>query len=403
MGILRKTAMGAGGLALLGALGWALWPEPAAVDVGEVARARMQVSLLGEGMTRVREPYSITAPITGSVTRSPVDVGDSVTRGETVVAVLRPADPGLMDARSRAQAEAAVAEAQAAVRLAETRLSRAESDLEHAATQLERGRALADRGTISQRMLEDLEAAHRAAAQTLDGARQELDLQRATLTRAEAQLMAPVIMLADDGEPGECCLRLHAPASGTVLEVADASARLVQAGAPLLSIGDVSDLEIELDLLSADAVRVPAGARAEIERWGGEGRLEARVRRVEPAAFTRVSALGIEEQRVRLRLDLLSPPEDRPGLGDRFRVFVRLVLWEGDDVLQLPQPALFRHDGGWAVFRVKDGTARLTPVLIGRQAEGQAELLGGLEVGAQVVLFPPAALGDGDRVMPRGG
>ncbi|MCC5988264.1 MAG: HlyD family efflux transporter periplasmic adaptor subunit [Pararhodobacter sp.] len=400
---MRKASMGLGGLALAGALVWALWPEPAAVDVGEVTRGPMQVSLLAEGVTRVREPYAITAPITGAVTRSPVDVGDAVTRGETVVAIMRPADPALMDARSRAQAEAAVAEAEAALRLAETRLARAESDLEHARTQFERGRALAERGTISQRMLEDLQAAHVAARQGLEAAHQELDLQRATLMRAQAQLMGPESEIAANGEPGECCLRILAPETGTVLEVADASARLVQAGAPLLSIGDVTDLEIELDLLSADAVRVPAGALAHVERWGGEGDLQARVRRVEPAAFTRVSALGIEEQRVRLRLDLLSPPEARPGLGDRYRVFVRLVLWEGEDVLQLPQAALFRHEGGWAVFRVEEGRARLTPVQIGRQAEGRAELAGGLEAGAGVVLFPPAALGDGDRVIPRGG
>lgn len=403
MGIMRKAAIGAGGLALAGALVWALWPEPAAVDVGEVTRGPLQVSVLAEGITRVREPYAITAPITGAVTRSPVAVGDTVTRGETVVAIIRPADPALMDARTRAQAEAAVDEAEAAVRLAETRMARAEADLADAATQLDRGRALADRGTISQRMLEDMEAAHRAARQGLTGARQELDLQHATLARARAQLMEPIIELNDNGEANAGRIRMHAPVTGTVLEVADESARLVQAGSPLLSIGDVSDLEIELDLLSADAVRVPRDARAVIERWGGEGTLDARVRRVEPAAFTRVSALGIEEQRVRLRLDLLTPAEDRSGLGDRFRVFVRLVLWEGDDVLQLPQAALFRSEGGWAVFRIDEGSARLTPVQIGRQAEGQAELLGGLDAGARVVLFPPAALGDGDRVVPRGG
>jgi HlyD family secretion protein len=164
-----------------------------------------------------------------------------------------------------------------------------------------------------------------------------------------------------------------APQTGTVLEVADLSARLVQAGSPLLTIGDLDDLEIEVDLLSSDAVRVPPGARALVDRWGGEGLLEARVRRIEPAAFTRVSALGIEEQRVRLRLDFETPPEDRTGLGDRFRVHVRVVLWEGEDVPQLPQAALFRHGGGWAVFAVSDGRAALTPVEIGQQSGGQAE------------------------------
>ncbi len=403
MAIARKAGFALGGLVLAGALGWALWPEPQAVDIGQVSRGSLQETVLAEGVTRVREPYAITAPITGMVTRSPVEVGDRVVRGETVVAIIQPADPGLMDARTRAQAEAAVDEAEAAVRLAETRMARAESDLTHAATQLDRGRALAERGTIARRMLEDLEAAHEAARQGLTGARQELDLQRAALARARAQLMVPAGVALLNGEPEECCLRITAPQTGTVLEVADASARLVQAGAPLLSIGDVTDLEIELDLLSADAVRVPPGAPATVERWGGPHDLAAQVRRVEPAGFTRVSALGIEEQRVRLRLDLLTPPEERNGLGDRFRVFVRLVLWQGEDVLQVPQSALFRHEGGWAVFRAEEARARLVPVQIGRQAEGQAVVEGGLSAGDAVVLFPPSGLSDGMRVQARGG
>lgn len=403
MAFVRKAGFGLGALVLTGALGWALWPEPVAVDIGQVSRGTLQETVLAEGITRVREPYAITAPITGTVTRSPVDVGDAVVRGETVVAVMQPANPALMDARSRAQAEASVDEAEAAVRLAETRMDRARADLAHAATQLDRGRALAHRGTISQRMLEDLEAAHLTARQGLQAARQELDLQRATLARARAQLMVAPSEMPGNGEADNCCLRIMAPHTGTVLELTDASARLVQAGAPLLSIGDVADLEIEMDLLSADAVRVPPGAYATIERWGGTHALRARVRRVEPAAFTRVSALGIEEQRVRLRLDLLSPPDMRPGLGDRFRVFVRLVLWEGEDLLKLPQSALFRHQGGWAVFRLVDGRAHLTAVQIGRQSQGMAELSSGLEEDDTVVLFPPSSLADGMRVVARDG
>ncbi|MCC6001849.1 MAG: HlyD family efflux transporter periplasmic adaptor subunit [Pararhodobacter sp.] len=403
MAMARKAGFGLGGLALAGALVWALWPDPVTVDIGQVSRGVLQETVLAEGVTRVREPYAITAPITGMVTRSPVAVGDAVVRGETVVAIMRPADPALMDTRTRAQAEATVAEAEAALRLAETRQERAMSDLDHARTQRDRGRALAERGTIPQRMLDDLEAAHVAAQQGLQAARQELDLNRATLARAQAQLLGPDTTVDTNGDPGECCLRIMAPHSGTVLEVADTSARLVQAGAPLLSIGDVSDLEIEVDLLSADAVRVPAGARATVERWGGPNDLEARVRRVEPAGFTRVSALGIEEQRVRLRLDLLTPPDARNGLGDRFRVFVRLVLWEGDDVLRLPQSALFRHEGGWAVFRLVDGRAQLTPVRIGRQTEGLAEVTAGVSDGDALVLFPPSALADGTRIVARGG
>lgn len=403
MSRMRKAGIGLGGLVLAGALVWAMWPEPAAVDMGTVARGPMQVTVSAEGITRVREPYTITAPITGSLTRSPVQVGDRVVRGESVVAVIQPAEPALMDARSRLQAEAAVTEAEATVRLAEANVVRAQSDLSHASTQLERNRELAERGTIPRRMLEDMEQAHVTATQALSAARSELDMHRATLARMQAQLMGPSLVQMPVNGGDACCVRIVAPETGTVLDVTDTSARLVQAGAPLLSIGDIADLEIELDLLSADAVRVPPQARALIERWGGDSVLEARVRRVEPAAFTRVSALGIEEQRVRLRLDILTPPDARAGLGDRFRVFVRVVLWEGEEIVQLPQAALFRHDGGWAVFRVIEGRAVLTPVQIGRQAGGQAELLGGLEEGATVVMYPASSLSDGARVVAREG
>jgi len=403
MARMRGVAIAVGAAVLVGAVVWAAWPEPAAVDIAAVTSGPLQVTVAAEGMTRVRDPYSITAPITGMTTRSPVQVGDAVTGGETVVAVIQPADPGLLDARTRLQAEAAVTEAEAAIRLAEANVDRARSRLDYVATQLERNRALADRGTIPRRMLEDIEAEHVASEQGLAAAESELDLHRATLARTQAQLVGPETRLQPGGEAGACCVEIVAPQTGTVLDVADQSARLVQGGSPLLTIGDLGDLEIELDLLSSDAVRVPAGARAIVDRWGGDGLLEARVRRIEPAAFTRVSALGIEEQRVRLRLDFDTPPEARAGLGDRFRVHVRVVLWEGAEVAQLPQAALFRHEGGWAVFAVNDGRAVLTPVEIGHQSVGQAEVRVGLEPGAQVVLYPPAALEDGARVRPRDG
>jgi len=401
--MLRKLGMGLAGLALLAALVWALWPQPAAVDLATVARGPMQGVILAQGVTRVRAPHAIAAPIAGTVDRSPVEAGDRVVAGQTVVAVIRPVDPALMDARTRAQAEAAVAEAEAAVALAETSLRQAEAGLEQAGIQLERGRALADRGTIPRRMLEDIEAAHLAATQRLEAAHSQLDLNRAALARARAQLMGPEATQDPAAEPGECCIRILAPQSGVVLSVADPSSRPVAPGTLLLTTGDLDDLEIELDLLSTDAVRIPSGARALVERWGGEAVLEARLRRIEPAAFTRVSALGIEEQRVRLRLDLLTPPEDRPGLGEGFRVHVRLIAWEAEGVLQLPQPALFRQGDGWAVFVADQGKARLVTVAIGRQAQGLAEVLGGLSEGAQVVLFPASTLHDGAAIVERGG
>lgn len=401
MGMMRKLGLGLVGTGLAASLVWALWPQAVPVDLAPVTRGPMQGVILAQGVTRVRNPYAITAPITGAVTRSPIEVGDQVVAGETVVAVIQPADPALMDARSRAQAEAAVAEAQAAVAVAQSNLRQAESGLDHSELQLERSRALADRGTIPRRMLEDIEVAHLAAQQTLDAARAQLELNRAALTRAEAQLLGPQALYDPDTEPGSCCVQILAPQNGIVLDVSDQSARLVQAGSPLLTIGNLEELEIEIDLLSTDAVRVPDGARALVERWGGDGALDARLRRIDPAAFTRISALGIEEQRVRLRLDLLNPPEDRMGLGDGFRVHVRLIVWEAENLVQVPQAALFRDGDGWAVFVQDADRARHRRVEIGRGVAGGAEVLAGLDEGALVVLYPARTLADGQKIVAR--
>lgn len=400
MGWARRIAVGAAVLAIGAATVWAFWPDPVAVDMAEVRRAPMQVTVGAEGITRVREPFLVTAPITGTAARSPVQAGDAVVRGETVVAVIEPADPGFLDARARAQAEAAVAEAEAALRLSQANVLRAEADLAYAESQYARNRELAARGILSRRMLEDAERQLATQRTALAAARSEVEMHRATLARMQAQLVGPATAAEGPGREG-CCLTLRAPQTGTVLSVENPSARLVQAGAPLLTIGDLADLEIEVDLLSADAVRVPERARAFVERWGGEGVLEARVRRIEPAAFTRVSALGIEEQRVRLRLDFVAGPEARPGLGDRFRVFVRVVLWEGDAVMQVPVSALFRLDGGWAVYRIEGDRALRTPVTIGRRTAEAAEVVAGLAEGMRVVAYPGDRVADGARVAPR--
>lgn len=397
----RSAGVGLVGAGLLAAAVWALWPQPLAVDLATITRGPLQGTIVAQGVTRVRNPYAIAAPITGTATRSPVEIGDAVVAGETVVAVIQPADPALMDARTRAQAEAAVGEAQAAVALAESNLRQADAGLAHAELQLERSRALAERGTIPRRMLEDIETAFQTAQQARAAAASQVDLSRATLIRAQAQMMGPQAVLDPAAQPGECCVQIVAPQTGIVLAVADQSARLVQAGAPLLTIGNLDDLEIELDLLSTDAVQIPPHARAVVERWGGDGTLEARLRRIEPAAFTRVSALGIEEQRVRLRLDLLTPPEGRPGLGEGFRVHVRLVVWEADALLQVPQAALFRQGEGWAVFVAQRGKATLRPVRIGRQAAGQAEVIDGLQEGDLVVLYPGSTIIEGATIKPR--
>jgi HlyD family secretion protein len=399
---MRRTQIlsGLAAVAAVAALTWALRPDPVPVDLVTVARAPMEVTVAAEGITRIREAWSVTAPITGTVARSPVRVGDRVVQGVTEVASIRPAAPAFLDARARRQAEAAVTEAEAAVRLAEVVLAQAEADADFAGGQLDRNRALAARGTIPQRALEDSQQRAASAVAALNAARHDLDLRRATLARMEAQLQGPAGDTSGAGED-DCCISIRAPETGTVLEVADLSTRLVQAGSPLLTIGDLDDLQIEVDLLSTDAVRVSPGATAHVERWGGPGRLLAQVDRIDPSAFTRVSALGIEEQRVRLHLDFLSPPQDRGALGDRYRVFVRVVVWSGDAVLQVPQSALFRDGAGWAVFRAVDGRAVRTAVDIGHTQDDAAEVLAGLAEGAQVIAYPGNRIADGARIMAR--
>ncbi len=396
---LKIAALVLMGLAALAAGIWAFRPDPAGVDLAPVARAPMEVTVAAEGITRVRDPWLVTAPIAGTVGRLPVRAGDRVVARQTEVARITPAAPALLDARARLQAEAAVAEAEAAVRLAEAVLAQAANDAEFAAGEFARNRALAERGTIPRRALESSEQAAETAEAARAAAHEELDLRRATLARAAAQLYGPEA--ADAAADSACCLAIRAPASGTVLGVEDPGARLVQAGQPLLTIGDLDDLAIEVDLLSTDAVRVAPGDLAHVERWGGEGTLAARVERIEPAGFARVSALGIEEQRVRLHLDFVSPPAQRPGLGDRFRVHVRIVIWSAPEALTVPQAALFRSGEGWAVFVERGGRARVAPVGIGQGNDSVAEVLSGLAEGDRVILYPGNRISDGDRVAPR--
>ncbi|MDP1667777.1 efflux RND transporter periplasmic adaptor subunit [Phaeovulum sp.] len=381
------------------AFAWAMRPVPLDVDLVTVARAPMAVTVSAEGMTRVREPWTVSAPLTGTVARSPLQVGDAVVAGQTVVAEIEPAAPALLDARARGQAEAAVTEAEAALRLSEVNLERAKADLDYADGQLARTRELAARGIVAQSALEASQQLQATRAAARDAAEFELALQRATLARAQALLVGPEAALGKGTE--QCCVQIFAPHSGRVLSIVDESARLVQAGSPLLTIGDLTDLEIEVDLLSADAVRVPAGALAEVERWGGPGILAAEVRRIDPAAFTRVSALGIEEQRVRLRLAFLDPPETRVGLGDRYRVYVRIVVWSDPDVLQVPVSALFRQGEAWATFRELGGRAVLTEVQLGQMTGLVAEVKAGLAPGDRVVAYPGNRVSAGSELVAR--
>jgi HlyD family secretion protein len=384
-----------GGLAIAAGLAVvAFRPAPVLVDVAPVTRGALAVMIPADGKTRIRDIWDVSAPIAGTAQRSPVAVGDHVVAGETVVAVVEPVIPALLDARSRAEAEAALRQAHAALAVAAAQLAEAEEARDYAEGQRDRAQALVERGVASVTRLEDAEQALRTAAAAVAAAESARAMQTGARDRAAAALI----------EPGESApahaVEIRAPATGVVLAVGDESARPVLPGAPLVAIGDPTDLEIVADLLSADAVRLPPGARASVERWGGAP-LSAQLRSVEPVARTEISALGIEEQRVSAVFDLLDPPEARPALGHNFAVFLRITEWQAEDVLQIPISALFRDGEGWAVFRADDEGVTIVPVAIGRRSDSAAELLDGLTEGDLVVTHPPEALAEGVRITLR--
>lgn len=396
----RRIVLGVLALAGAGAIVFALLPSPVRVDLGEVTRGPLRVTVDEDGKTRVKERYVVSSPLSGRMERLGLKEGDAIEAGDTVLVVIEPADPELLDPRAVAQAEARVRAAEAAREQAAANLSRAEAALEFA--QGERARidaAFAKQGDSKQsvdaaRMRETVAREDaRAAVFARDIASFELDLARAALLSTTG----------DQPPDAQWRFEIRAPISGRVLRVVQESAAVVSPGTPIVEVGDPADLEIEVDVLSSDAVSIVPGAPAVIEHWGGEAPLHGTVRTVEPSAFTKVSALGVEEQRVNVIIDLTDPVSARRGLGDGFRVEARVVVWEHADCVRLPLGALFRRGGGWHVYAAEGGRARLRPVAVGRMGHEHAELLGGLEAGETVVLYPSDRVSDGARVRARRG
>lgn len=384
-------------LLALASLIYAFLPQPVSVDLAAVTRGPLEVTISGEGKTRVKEVYVVSAPVAGRTLRLQVHAGDSVVGGETELAVLQPAEPQFLDVRTRAEAEARVQAAEAAKSLAEARLARARAELEFAEADLRRARILAAKDNISRRELERAQLNVRTRSA-------EVATEEAAVSQAAYELETARAALVQPGAAGEatgCCVRVVAPTSGSVLRVLAESETVVAAGTPLLEIGDPRELEIVVDLLSTDAVQVQPGATVFIEHWGGSAGLEGRVRLVEPFGFTKVSALGIEEQRVNVIIDLVDPPEARRELGHGFRVEARIVVWQAPDVLQVPVSALFRAGDSWAVFVVADGRAQLRRVTLGRRNSLTAEVAGGLAAGDAVILHPTDKVAEGVRILGR--
>lgn len=380
------------GLALLAALVWAFAPRPQEVEVAKVARRALAVTLEEEGEARIREVFTVSAPLTGKLERIALHPGDTVRADETVVARIGPTAPALLDARARAVAEAALAAAEAAVDLARAQQMQAEAERDFAVTEAARAQKLAARGAASQQALDSAELARNSAEAAVRSAAASL----AVRERERDSAAAVLAMDAGGGPPG-CCRAVITPVSGQVLRVLSESEQVVAAGTPLLEIGDPADLEITARLLSRDAVGLAPGAAAEIVGWGGPA-LAARVERIDPAAETRVSALGIEEQRVEVVLTLTGPEAERRALGHGFRVIVRVTLWQAPDVLTVPVAALFRDGADWAVFAVTGARAVLRPITLGPRNAEFAQVLAGLAEGDQVVVHPADTLAEQSRV-----
>jgi len=387
------------GAALMLGLGYvAFQKDPIPVDLQTITRGPLAVTVNADGVTRIKDIYDIASPITGTALRSPVAVGDRVVAGETVVAIVRPATPGLLDSRSLQQAQATVAEAEAARHVAETDLARATEERDLARSQYERTQTLVERDVVSLTQLEDALQRLAIAQSAVEAAEARIEMAQSTLNRAQTMLQTPQ---APAEFNASCCLEIRSPADGVVLSIAETSERPVMTGAPLLRLGDPAELEIVADLLSSDAVRLQIGAEAIVERWGGPNTLSAVLTSIAPAAETKVSALGIEEQRLDAIFDISSPPAQRTALGDGFAVFMRITEWRNDDALQVPLSALFKRNGDWAVFTAADGIATEQIIRVGKQGTQFAEVLEGLAEGAAVVTHPNDQLISGGTIVDR--
>lgn len=362
-------------------------PKPVPVDTAEVVRGPLEVTVDEDGRTRVEDRFVVDAPIGGRVGRPELQAGDPITEGQ-VVARIAPLPPQLMDPRSRAQAEARVASARAAQRQARASVSRAQAAAEQAERDRERQTRLSKSGGVAAAAAE--RATYEARARS-----EELTSARFGVRVADYELRMAQAALGRHGDADGDQMEVPAPIDGRVLRVLQESEGVVQAGTPLLEVGDPAALEIVVDVLTADAVRIQSGAPVRIERWGGEVALEGRVRRIEPSAFTKVSALGVEEQRVNVVIGIESPRERWEVLGDGYRVEARIRVWRDDDVLQVPSSALFRTDEGWAVFVVEGEQAARRLVEVGRQTGIDAAIESGLEAGERVIVHPSDQIADG--------
>lgn len=388
------------GLLLLAGLVFALWPRAIAVDIATLAEGLMAVTIEDDGVTRVKEVYLLSAPISGKMLRIEPRAGDFIEAQKTVIATIEPADPAFLDTRAERELEFTVSAAKAARETAAANARGREADLKLARQERERVQQLFAKNVVAKARVDAAAASVDALEAAVATARAALRQREFEVKTAEAALIVPT----DAAKPKSarrCCFAIRAPITGQILRVIQENETVIQAGQPLVEVGDPSDLEIVVDLLSTDAVKVSDGDAVLITRWGGEGALNARVRRVEPFGFMKISSLGIEEQRVNVIIDLTDPHDRWRRLGHGYQIDAAIVRWQSDKALQVPIGALFRQGADWAVFRVDGGRARVTKVKVDHMNDRTAQVLEGLKPGDQVVSHPGERVADGAAVVGR--
>ncbi len=378
----RKWLPLAGACVLIALIVAGLWPKPVPVETARVTRGSLRATVDEEGKTRVKQRYLVSAPVSGQLRRIPFKAGFEVKANETVVAVLDPLGPALLDARSRAQAETRRDSARA-------NLEKAAANSEFAASELRRYKKLFAEKTATDQEVELAQMRDTAAAQEKSAA-------QSALRQAELELE----MFNAPASGKATTVEIKAPATGRVLRVLEENSRAVTLGTPLLEIGDPADLEVVIEVLSRDGAAIEPGAKVYLEQWGGATPLEAKVRLVEPAAFTKISALGVEEQRVNVIADLITPAAQRSTLGDHYRVDARIVVWETANTLKVPLGAVFRRGDRWAAYVLEKGQLKLRQVTAGRIGGSEIQIIDGLQEGDQVVLYPGDRAKEGLRVKP---
>ena len=385
----------AGGVILAAILGWVFWTPAVEVETAVVRQGHFEETIREDGQTRVRERYVVAAPLAGTLLRIALKAGDTVKAGD-VVASIQPNRAPLLDPRARIEAEQRLGAAEATLQRTAAVVAQAEGVARQAETEADRSRVLVAQGAAPRSRLERDALALHTANRELDAARLA---QHAAMHEAE---VARAALFLESGESNvDAPAPVHSPVSGRALRVTRQSEGPVSLGAALVEIGDPSDLEVVADVLTTDAVRVHPGDPVRIEAWGGDRPLDGEVRLVEPGAFTKVSALGVDEQRTNVVVDITSPPAARTTLGDAYRVDVRIIIAAQNDATVVPLGALFRDQDGWFAFVVSDGRAHKRGVALSGRSESEAAVTKGLAKGEQVILFPGDAIADGVPVRAR--